>query len=457
MMQALALSLALQGKIEGVVARDGGAPVAGARVILGELGRATLFYNTPEEMFVGTPGLSEIETKQYSAVISSDSSGHFAVEGLAPGEYSIIAADAARGVVCSTAHLEAGAPLSLRLVLGPPAFVQCSIAGLAFDPTANVLELKPDAIAANITMVPRLAQQEGSWSFRSAPLPAIHEWRLIGTQVVLENDYRATLFDVAVTAEPGKETALHLEFDRGATVAGRVVDSGGAAVRNVSVVAVSESEPRREIGAVTDAAGGYRIRGLDNGGWRLEAIRYGVREVPGCGNGPQELFGSSGLQITDLAPKQLDLRVSASRVPPKLGELAPDFTATALDGRELKLSELRGKIVLLDFWATWCGMCRADFPRLQASYESLAPSSRFEIVGISIDEDVGLVRRFISSRGMRWPQTALGIAAKNPLAQLYNVNSTPSTVLIGADGKVIAINLTGEPLRAKLAELVGSK
>lgn len=93
MILALAISLALQGKIDGVVVDDRGSPVAGARVILGELGRATLFYNTPEEMFVGTPGLSEIETKQFSALLSTDASGRFAVDGLAAGEYSLIAAD----------------------------------------------------------------------------------------------------------------------------------------------------------------------------------------------------------------------------------------------------------------------------------------------------------------------------------------------------------------------------
>ena len=99
----------------------------------------------------------------------------------------------------------------------------------------------------------------------------------------------------------------------------------------------------------------------------------------------------------------------------------------------------------------------SDFPRLIATYDALAPSSRFEIVGLSIDKDVDLVRRFVTSRAIRWPHTALGVTTVNPLTQLYNVNSTPSTVLIGADGKVVALNLTGEALRKKLEELTSTK
>jgi len=457
MILSLAIGLALQGGIEGSVCARDGSPVAGARVILGELGHATLFYNAPDEMFVGTPGLSENETKRFSALIFSDEQGRFSAEGLEAGEYSLIAADPARGIAYATLVLRKDAPLAARLVLQPPAFVVGSVEGQAFDPQLNVLELKPREVTANISMIPRLLQQPGSWSFRSVALPATRGWRLVGTQVVLEQDFRATLFSVPVDAPPGEETRLAVDLGGGGEVRGRVLDARGAAARFVSVVAMSSSSPSFEIGALTDADGRYRIRGLSDGNWRLDGLRFGMRDVPGCGNGPQELFGSQTFRVTGQAAGEIDLRMSASRAPPAIGELAPDFMVATIDGAELKLSSLRGRVVLLDFWATWCGMCRAEFPRLLDTYESHSPSARFEIVGISLDEDVGLVRRFIASRGLRWPQTALGLPAKNPLTQLYNVNSTPSTVLIGADGKVVALNLTGDPLRKKLDELLATK
>jgi peroxiredoxin len=179
--------------------------------------------------------------------------------------------------------------------------------------------------------------------------------------------------------------------------------------------------------------------------------------VRGCGNGPQEIFGSKSLVVQGLAPREVDLRVDHSRAAPRVGELAPDFTAPLLDGGSLTLSAQRGKVVLLDFWATWCGMCRADFPRLQEVHAKFRASHGFEIIGISVDEDAALVKRFVTSRALDWPQTALGFGAKNPIAALYNVHSTPSTVLIGADGRVAAVNLTGEKLRARIEALVALK
>src|SRR5688500_17726327 len=105
MFLALAIGLVLQGRIEGSVFTNDGAPVAGARVILGELGHATLFYNGPEHMFVGTPGLSADGAQRFSAVVSTDAQGRFSAAGLEPGEYSLIAADPTRGVAFTTLAL----------------------------------------------------------------------------------------------------------------------------------------------------------------------------------------------------------------------------------------------------------------------------------------------------------------------------------------------------------------
>ena len=90
-------------------------------------------------------------------------------------------------------------------------------------------------------------------------------------------------------------------------------------------------------------------------------------------------------------------------------------------------------------------------------YAERSKGGKFEIVGISLDEDVGLVPRFAASRGLKWPQTALGPEAKNPLAQMYNAHSTPMTVLVDAEGKIAAVNLLGEDLRKKIAEMLSAK
>jgi hypothetical protein len=95
-------------------------------------------------------------------------------------------------------------------------------------------------------------------------------------------------------------------------------------------------------------------------------------------------------------------------------------------------------------------------PKLQEAYAKLAGTGRFEIVGVSLDSDTDRVPRFVLSRKLAWPQTALGPEPGNPIAALFNVHSTPSTVLVDARGRIAAVNLLGEVLRKKIDELVGS-
>jgi peroxiredoxin len=450
MLALLFLACAAEVRVEGTVVDAAGAPVAGARVLVGELGRATLYYTTPEDMFLGLPGVAEADAKRFSARLETDARGRFAAGGLEAGRYTVLAADPERGIAFATRPVSDGGVLELRLPLAPAARVEGDVTGLDFDSTVHVLELKPRRSTANVAMIPRLTQEHGRWRFASAALPDVREWRLVGTRVVLEQDYRATLFGLPLDLAPGERRKVEVALAGGAAVAGRVVDAGGAPMRGVSVVAASRSEPRRELGAVSDELGRFSIRGLSPGEWRLEANRWTLRELPGCGNGPLELSGWRDVAVGEAGAKEVELRVERLPPAPAVGDLAREFEAPRLDGRTLKLSELRGKHVLLDFWATWCGMCRADLPRLLAAYERHAPGGKLEIVGVSVDQDVELVRQFLATRGMAWPQTALGPSASNPLARLYNVHSTPSTVLIGPDGTILALNLTGAELAREL-------
>jgi peroxiredoxin len=134
----------------------------------------------------------------------------------------------------------------------------------------------------------------------------------------------------------------------------------------------------------------------------------------------------------------------------KVAEVAPDFNGVTLNGFALKLSDLRGKVVLLDFWATWCGPCIAELPNVKQAYEKYGKGGAFEIVGISLDQDPEQVRRFIKSQQVPWPQIVLGPG--NAVAQQYNVTAIPATFLIDRDGKVIARDLRGTDLDKELAK-----
>lgn len=125
-----------------------------------------------------------------------------------------------------------------------------------------------------------------------------------------------------------------------------------------------------------------------------------------------------------------------------------DLKFTAVDGREVDLSKMRGKVILIDFWAVWCGPCVAEIPNVLKTYEKLHPKD-FEIVGISLDQDKAKLEDFVKEKGMTWPQYFDGKGWKNELSSKYGINSIPAMWLVDRKGMVVSTNARG-----KLEELV---
>jgi peroxiredoxin len=136
------------------------------------------------------------------------------------------------------------------------------------------------------------------------------------------------------------------------------------------------------------------------------------------------------------------------------GDAAPVFRATTIDGREIALSELRGKVVLIDFWATWCAPCVAEIPTIKRALNKYGTNGEFVVVGVSLDSGADVVRRFVEQRKIPWPQIALGPAEQNEIAKKYNVVGIPATFLIDRDGKVAAVELRGAALDQELGKLL---
>ena len=135
----------------------------------------------------------------------------------------------------------------------------------------------------------------------------------------------------------------------------------------------------------------------------------------------------------------------------------PDFNETDLAGKPLSIGALKGKVVLVDFWATWCGPCVNELPNVLAAYQKYHGDG-FEIVGVSLDSDRAKLDAFLKSHdGMTWAQYFDGQGWKNKIAAKFGIQSIPFTVLVGRDGKIIGTGLRGERLGPAVAEALASK
>jgi peroxiredoxin len=132
----------------------------------------------------------------------------------------------------------------------------------------------------------------------------------------------------------------------------------------------------------------------------------------------------------------------------RVGQPAPALDAKDLDGRPVRLAGLKGKVVLLDFWATWCAPCVEELPRLKALYDAYHAKG-FEVVGVSLDETPGPLAEFVRDRKLPWPQLHNATAGAD-LVGAFGVASLPATVLIGPDGTVVRLDARGEVLEGYL-------
>ena len=135
--------------------------------------------------------------------------------------------------------------------------------------------------------------------------------------------------------------------------------------------------------------------------------------------------------------------------------LAPEIALNNPEGETVKLSSLKGKYVLIDFWASWCGPCRRENPNVVKMYEKYK-NKGFEIYGVSLDKDMGKWKAAIAKDGLTWPQVSDLAGWQSSAAAKYGVKSIPHTVLLDKKGNIIATKLRGAALEQKLAELMGS-
>lgn len=185
---------------------------------------------------------------------------------------------------------------------------------------------------------------------------------------------------------------------------------------------------------------------------QLKSIQLRVLDMDPSAEGEallKEYANSSDARVAEAARTQLEKRQKMSDLKTKPVDLK--FTAT--DGKEIDLAQMRGKVVLVDFWASWCGPCIAEMPNVVSAYKKFHEKG-FEILGISLDQDKAAMEGALKKHEMTWTQYFDGEGWKNKISTSFGITSIPATWLIDKKGMLRETELRGEALAKGVEKLL---
>ena len=430
-------------------------------------------------------GDRRFEYETSSSIYRTASNGTFVIPEI-PGVHMLYVADDEG--FCEFKLDQPQAPLSLRLLPwgridgvvtleGKPApHEKIALLRGSFAPGTTQLSLSPSAYNTE-------SDDQGRFVFEHVPPGEVQVCRMV------HNTYCAAQY---VEIAPGKPTVVRHGFN-GRLLKGRLVASdastnfnwkGGRGFNLTTKMAPikppegedprtwqrkyyeSDEGKKREkethhFGLVAEENGAFRIDDVPPGTYELRGELH-----EGGANGFEwagRLLGrvNQEVLVTQAAADKPNEAVELGEFVLQLvknlkpGDAAPDFEVKDLEGAPVRLADFRGKYLLLDFWATWCGPCRGETPNLKEVYEAYGKNPKFVMLGLSLDPEAALPRMYARREGIGWAQGFLGDWAKATLPARYGVEGIPAIFLIDPAGKIVATDLRGEEIGRAVGRVIG--